>query len=119
MSNRKRKVLHIEKGPESNCDKRGGGRKRKKEEKKKKEQYKTFFSPNGKNKMKKPGLNSGKTEAANGYSQQSLNKLHRTQYINIDYTHHRHQKELTRSRICEINMYIYICMYIYKSVRNK
>jgi len=71
--------------------------------------------------MKKPGLNSGKTEAANGYSQQSLNKLHRTQYINIDYTHHRHQKELTRSRICEINMYVYIyvCMYVYKSARNK
>ena len=124
MSNRKRKVLHIEKGPESNCDKRGGGRKRKKEEKKKKEQYKTFFfPPDGKNKMKKPGLNSGKTEAANGYSQQSLNKLHRTQYINIDYTHHRHQKELTRNRICDINMYIYIymyvCMYVYKSARNK
>ena len=62
--------------------------------------------------MKKPGLNSGKTEAANGYSQQSLNKLHRTQYINIDYTHHRHQKELTRNRICDINMYIYIYMYV-------
>ena len=29
VSNRKRKVLHIEKGPESNCDKRGGGRKKK------------------------------------------------------------------------------------------
>jgi len=46
-----------------------------------------------------------------------LNKLHRTQYINIDYTHHRHQKELTRSRICEINMYLYIYVCMYTSLR--
>jgi len=32
VSNRKRKVLHIEKGPESNCDKRGEKKKKERRE---------------------------------------------------------------------------------------